>query len=65
MKIELIKTFELDGNWYKIQVDGVTKIAVSISDEKKDLNRALEAFKNLVAQSKKLRNAELIKSVEI
>jgi hypothetical protein len=65
MKIELIKTFELDGNWYKIQVDGVTKIAVSISDEKKDFDRALEAFKNLVAQSKKLRNAELIKSVEI
>jgi hypothetical protein len=65
MQINLVKTIELDGNWYKIQVDGITKIAVSITDEKKDFDRALEAFKNLVAQSKKLRKAEIIKSVEL
>jgi hypothetical protein len=48
MKIELVKTKESDGNWYKIRVDGLTKACVSIHEEEKDLKRATEIYDFLV-----------------
>jgi len=45
MKIQLIKTKESDGNWYKVVVDGLTKACIGIREnENKALVRATEIY---------------------
>jgi hypothetical protein len=65
MKVELIRTEEPEGNWYKILIDGSVKKCFGmtyISEEqaKKDAEEAFDSFvKN------RSFNTEVIKSVEI
>jgi hypothetical protein len=50
MTIELIKTKETDGDWYKILVDGCTKAVVGIhDDEQKALKRITEIYDFMIA----------------
>jgi len=61
MKIELIKTKESDGDWYKIQIDGTTEQCVNAS-RSDALNRALEIF-DFYKENKG--TIEVIKSEEV
>ena len=50
MKLQLIKTKETDGDWYKILVDGKYKKAISISERGEEeayriANEALDFYK--------------------
>ena len=46
MKIQLIKTKELDGDWYKIRINGFTKTCIHIikGEEAAALDRANEIY---------------------
>jgi len=46
MKIQLIKTKEPDGDWYKIQINGFTKACIHIrkDEEAAALDRANEIY---------------------
>lgn len=64
MLIELIKTKESDGDWFKIRVDGHTKTCLGIRGEKEveTAKRAEEIF-NFYVENKG--NDQIIKSFEI
>lgn len=64
-KIELIKTRESDGDWYKVYVDGECKACCGMQYvlEEKALARAEEIFNFLVEN--KGNNRQIIKTVEI
>jgi hypothetical protein len=62
MKIELIRTEELDGYWYKILVDGAVKkcFGMNYITEEQAKQQALETFDRVVKT--KCFNSEVIKS---
>ena len=63
MKIQLIKTKESDGNWYKVVVDGLTKACIGIREnEDKALARAMEIYDFCVKNEGVI---EIIKETEI
>ena len=64
MKIELIKTKESDGNWYKVYVDDWPKACIKIFNGREDesLKRAIEIYDFLIENKG---DKQIIKSNEI
>jgi hypothetical protein len=64
MKIEIIKTKESDGDWFKVIVDNRTEACVNINNrtEEEALKRAFEIF-DFIAENKG--KQQVIKSVEL
>jgi hypothetical protein len=64
MKIDIIKTCESDGNWYKVRIDGSTKACIRIDNkpEGEALAKATEIYDFYVNNEGEF---QVVKEVEI
>jgi len=68
MKLEIIKTTETDGRWYKVTLDGACKEAFKICASQPDeqaKERALRAYQEYLDLAIEGLKTEVIKSTEI
>jgi hypothetical protein len=68
MKIEIVRTQENDGDWYKVLVDGYNKGCWKVTDiqsENEALILAEKRFDELVSLAKRPELITVLKSIEI